>query len=169
MLGWPQARTHTATGSEAREAGEGAWVGGQQWEPQGTQSLELICKEAGLEDKPSVVPRDPNPQAKLWGQRKVGGGPRPLTRAPRRTQLRGRANCPAPARITAALPMGIVASEVSGTAAHDQRREAGASTVVCKGVGGREDPLQTSNPSSTSTIRRTDLLASLCLSFSIHG
>lgn len=37
--------------------------------------------------------------------------------------------------------MGIVASEVSGAAAHDQYREAGAGTVVCKRVGGREDPL----------------------------
>lgn len=42
--------------------------------------------------------------------------------------------------------MGIVAREVSGTAAHDQRREAGAGTVVCKGVGGREDPLPDFKP-----------------------
>ena len=64
--------------------------------------------------------------------------PQPLTRAPWRTQLRGQASRPAPAPVTAALPVGVVAREVSRTAACDQHREASASTVVCsRGQGGR--------------------------------
>ena len=64
----PWARTHTTTGSEAREAGEGAWIGRQEREPRGTQSLELICKGVGLEVKPQLYPWVPNLQAELWGR-----------------------------------------------------------------------------------------------------
>ena len=64
----PWARTHAATGSEAGEAGDGARIGGREREPRGTQSLGLICKGVGLEVKPQLYPRVPNPQAKLWGR-----------------------------------------------------------------------------------------------------
>lgn len=107
------------------------------------------------------------------GRGRREAAPGPLTRAPWRTQLRDWTSCPAHALVTAALPVGIVASEVSGTAAYNQRREAGASTVVCNGTraggGGVVGRIshQTSNPSSTSTVRRTDLLAAPCLSFPI--
>ena len=67
----PRARTHTI-GPKARESREGARVGGgQQREPLHTQSLELICKEAGFEARPSVMPQDPS-SGSSGGQRRGG-------------------------------------------------------------------------------------------------
>lgn len=112
LLCHPKARTHSAPGSEAREAREGARVGGQQWEPLGTQSSELICKETGFF------------KLELW-IRRWEAAPRSITRAPRGTEPGDWASRPAPAISTTALPVSIVASEISGTAAHSQNKEAG--------------------------------------------
>ena len=65
----PKARTH-AIGSKARETREGAGIGGQQREPLHAQSLELICKEAEFEARPSVVPQGPQSSGRSSG----GGG-----------------------------------------------------------------------------------------------
>lgn len=113
------------------------------------------------------MPRGPNLQA--GGRGRQEAAPPPLTRAPRRTQLRGWASRPTPALVTATLPMSVVAGEVPGTAACNQRREAGAGPVVCNRSGADQLPDLGSDSSSTNTARRTGLLASLCLSFPIRG
>ena len=169
----PKARTH-AIGSKARETREGAGIGGQQREPLHAQSLELICKEAEFEARPSVVPQGPQSSGRSsgggGGQRKERGQPQATHQSPSEDTALGLgrepSTCPCHSN---------TASECNGQQGLRHSGLQSAPRSRCQPGGlqrGREGSV--TSPGFKSQLHQhrrtctTGFLAALCLSFPIH-